>query len=70
MMDEPGRFFDVTGAAAYIGVSTSYLFKLVSRRRIPYIKLGRLVRFDRQQLDRWMSRRQVLPRDWNTGGAA
>ena len=58
------RYLDVVGAAAYLSISTSYLSKLVSRKRIPFLKLGRCVRFDRTQLDRWASRRQVLPRDW------
>lgn len=64
---ETQRYLDVAGAGAYLALSTSYLSKLVSRRRIPFIKLGRLVRFDRNALDKWASRRQVLPRDWGQG---
>jgi excisionase family DNA binding protein len=64
---DPNRYLDVAGAAEYLSLSTSYLFKLVSRRRIPFIKMGRLVRFDRNALDKWAGRRQVLPKDWMTG---
>ena len=40
------RYLDVAQAAEYLSLSTSYLFKLVSRRKVPFIKIGRLVRFD------------------------
>jgi excisionase family DNA binding protein len=65
-MDVP-RYLDVASAAAYLSLSTSYLFKLVSRRKVPFIKIGRLVRFDRNALDKWAGRRQVLPKDWIAG---
>ena len=66
-MDELGKYFDVAGASAYLSISTSYLSKLVSRRKIPFLKIGRRVVFDRGLIDRWASRRQVLPRDWPAG---
>lgn len=62
------RYLDCAGAAAYLAISESYVQKLVSRRRVPFIKLGRRVVFDARQLDRWAARRQVLPKDW-AGGA-
>lgn len=64
---DPNRYLDIAGAAEYLSLSTSYLFKLVSRRKVPFIKIGRLVRFDRSALDKWAGRRQVLPKDWMTG---
>ncbi len=65
MNPEP-RYLDVARAAGYLSISTSYLNKLVSRRKVPFIKFGRLVRFDSVALDRWAARRQVLPRDWES----
>jgi excisionase family DNA binding protein len=67
---EEGRYLDIEGAARYMALSVSYVQKLTSRRRIPFIKLGRRCLYDRVLLDRWMARRQVLPRDWTAGGAA
>ena len=69
-MAEPGKYLDVAGAAAYLAISTSYLSKLVSRKKIPFIKLGRRVVFDRILLDRWAARRTCWPRDWGAGGTA
>jgi len=65
-MDET-RYYRVEQAARYMGLSVSYLQKLTSRRRIPFIKAGRRALYDRVLLDRWLARRAVLPRDWRTG---
>jgi excisionase family DNA binding protein len=62
-MDAP-RFMDISTAAAYLGLSVSFVQKLTSRRRIPFNKVGRRALYDRILLDKWMSRRAVLPKDW------
>ena len=64
-MDE-GRYLSIEQASRYTALSVSYLQKLTSRRRIPFIKAGRRALYDRLLLDRWMARRAVLPRDWGT----
>jgi excisionase family DNA binding protein len=64
------RYLDIERASKYLSLSVSYLQKLTSRRRIPYAKVGKRCLYDRTLLDRWMARRQVLPRDWQAGGAA
>lgn len=65
-MDE-GRYLSIESASRYTALSISYLQKLTSRRRIPFIKAGRRALYDRVLLDKWMARRAVLPRDWRTG---
>lgn len=67
-MPTDGRYLDVAGAASYLCVSRSYLNKPVSRRRIPFAKIGRRVLFDRLALDKWTARRPILPKDWIEGG--
>jgi excisionase family DNA binding protein len=37
---------DVDGLAARLGVTVRYLRRLVEERRVLYVKVGRLVRFD------------------------
>ena len=64
-MDE-GRYLDVEAAARYLTFSVSYVQKLTCRRRLPYLKVGRRCLYDRVLLDKWLSRRQVLPRDWGS----
>ena len=67
-MDE-GRYLSIESASRYTALSVSYIQKLTSRRRVPFIKIGRRCLYDRVLLDKWIARRQVLPRDW-TGGKA
>jgi len=63
---EEGRYFNIAQAARYTALSVSYLQKLTSRRRVPFLKVGRRALYDRILLDKWMARRAVLPRDWAT----
>ncbi|MEN6560116.1 MAG: helix-turn-helix domain-containing protein [Acidobacteriota bacterium] len=59
------RYLDVAGAAAYVGLSVSFVQKLTAGRRLPHVKVGRRALYDRVLLDRWMARRAVLPKGWS-----
>ncbi len=45
-------------AAKYLGLTHRHILSLRTRHEIPYIKLGRLVRFDPDQLDAWINARR------------
>lgn len=45
--------------SARLGLSVSYLRRLVMLREIPYIKIGRTVRFNPDDIDNWVSDRRV-----------
>jgi excisionase family DNA binding protein len=53
------RYLDVLELASYVGLSRWFIYKMVQRRQIPFIPFGRVVRFDRQQVDLWMNQRMV-----------
>ena len=50
------RWLDVDTAAQYLCMSRHALCHRVSCRQIPFVRRGRIVRFDRQALDRSMSK--------------
>src|SRR5438105_10345059 len=50
------RWLDVDTAAQYLCMSRHALYHRISRRQIPFVRRGRIIRFDRQALDRWMSK--------------
>lgn len=52
----PGRLLDVTGAGEYLGLTESQVRGLVERRQIPFMKVGRSLKFDIRQLDRWIEK--------------
>jgi excisionase family DNA binding protein len=43
----------------YLSVSPNTIYSWISRKKIPYIKLGRLVRFNRQDIDKWVQEKKV-----------
>ena len=47
-------------AAKFTGLSKSYLYKLTSQQRIPFFKpTGKLVYFDREELETWLSQNRI-----------
>ena len=46
---------DIDEVAERLGVSTRYVRRLVAERRIAYLKVGRLLRFDADVVDAWLA---------------
>ena len=51
----------VQEAAARLTLAPKTLYRLAASGRIPYVRLGRNVRFRREDLDRWLEARTVRP---------
>jgi excisionase family DNA binding protein len=49
------RLVAIDEVAAMLGVSVRHVRRLVSERRIPFIKWGHLLRFDVDELSEWIS---------------
>lgn len=49
------RLLDVEGAAEYLSVTPRFIRRLVAERRLPFVKLGRHLRFDTADLDRFIN---------------
>jgi excisionase family DNA binding protein len=60
-LSQSPRLIGVQEAARYIGISVTTLYKGVSQRKIPYIKMGKLVKFDPIKLDEWIKQQTVMP---------
>lgn len=52
---------DAGEVAEYLGVAKSTIYKWVEYRRIPYVKVGTLLRFPKWIIDRWLSEKTVRP---------
>lgn len=48
-------------AAAYLGVTSRTLevWRCTKRQAIPYIKVGRLVKYRKTELDQWLARQTI-----------
>jgi excisionase family DNA binding protein len=55
------RLVDIRVLADYLGISPDTGYTMVSQRRIPYVKIGRLLRFDLKAIDEWISKNSVMP---------
>ena len=56
------KVIDIDEAAQYTGLAKHTIYKMVSQRRIPHIKLGSRVKFSLEQLDKWIAQNTVMPR--------
>lgn len=45
---------DKPETAAYLSIKLSHLDYLVTKRRIPFVRVGRYIRFKRTDLDAWL----------------
>lgn len=49
-------------ASEYLGISKMTLYGWVSARKLGFIKVGRLVKFRQEHLDRWIDQHTVKAR--------
>jgi len=56
---------DVPRCAERLGTSERHIRHLVARRKIPFLRVGRLIRFDPEKVDAWLESNTV-----DVGGAA
>ncbi len=50
---------DVEEIASRLGVSVRYVRRLVAERRIAYVKVGHLLRFEPDDIDRWIDENRI-----------
>ena len=55
------RLMSVKETAAYTGLSHHTVYTMVSQRRIPFVKVGRLLRFDEGLIQAWLKEHTVMP---------
>lgn len=48
--------------AERLGTSVRHVRRLVAERRVPYVKVGRLVRFDPDAVNSWLDAASMAPR--------
>ncbi len=53
------RFLGIRDCAEYLGVTKGTLYVWVCHRKIPYVKVGRLVKFDLVRIDKWLASNTV-----------
>ena len=57
----PRKLLNVKEVSGYTGLAPDTIYTMVSQRRIPYVKVGRLVKFDQAMLDAWIKQNTFMP---------
>lgn len=53
------RYFSIDELSDYLGVTRGTLYVWVCHRKIPYLKVGRLVKFDLLRIEKWLEEKSV-----------
>ena len=53
------KLLNINELAEYLGIKISTVYSWVNQRKIPYIKVGRLVKFDQVDIDKWIAEQKV-----------
>jgi excisionase family DNA binding protein len=51
------QLLDTNEAAEYLGIRKNTLYEWILQRKIPYVKVGRLVKFREDELEAWLKER-------------
>jgi len=55
------KLVNIQTVAEALGLKPSSLYNMVSRRQIPFTKVGRLTKFDPDAIDAWLERQTFQP---------
>ena len=54
-MNTENKFITIKEAAEYLGYSVGYLYKLVSKKEIPFYQpTGSKILFDKEEIEKWV----------------
>jgi excisionase family DNA binding protein len=53
------NLLDIDQLARHLGTSHRHIRRLIAEKRIPYVKVGRLIRFDPAEIGTWLNESRV-----------
>jgi len=54
------RLLIVKEASEYLGITENALYCMVYRRQIPFVKIGKRLKFDKIDLDKWIEKQKIF----------
>lgn len=63
-MAETRRFLNAEQLSELLGIRKDSLYRFVSQRRIPHVKIGRATRFDPEAIDKWIQENSIAAKDF------
>ena len=62
------QLLDTKQAAQFLGISRNTLYEWIIQKKIPYVKVGRLVKFRREHLEKWLEKKLQKEEDFDILG--
>ena len=53
------RYLGMDECADYLGLTKGTLYVWVCHKKIPYLKVGKLVKFDLQEIEHWLKHKRI-----------
>lgn len=53
------RLMNIAELSGMLGVCVNTIYSWISQKKIPHVKLGHLVRFDREQIHHWLQSKRI-----------
>ncbi len=54
-----GHLLGLEELSGYLGIKKATLYVWVCQKKIPYVKVGRLVKFDSRKIEKWLEESSV-----------
>ena len=64
--EKQSQYLTVEELCQLLKLKKSYIYDLTYRKKIPFIKIGRHLRFDLEEIQKWIENNKVIPeeRSW------
>ena len=53
------RFLDIVELAEYLKIKRGTVYVWICYKKIPYVKMGRLIRFDLRKIEKWLEEKSI-----------
>jgi excisionase family DNA binding protein len=57
------KYLTIEELSRILQVKKHYIYALTSQRKIPFLKLGRFLRFERDKIEEWLKDKAQKPED-------
>ena len=53
------KFYDLKQLSAHLSISKNTLYYFVKTKQIPVIRIGKLIRFSKEDIEKWIEEKKV-----------
>ena len=59
------QFIGIKELAEYLGIRINTIYMWTYQKKLPYFKIGKLVKFDLGEIDTWLKGKKIKPLRWD-----